>query len=194
MHILIAGLVLFLGMHSVSIVAPAWRDAMAARLGAGWQAIYAIVSIVGLVLIVNGYAAARMAPVVLYSPPPALRWVSLVLMLFVFPLLLAAYLPGRIKAALKHPMLVATKTWAFAHLLANGTLADVLLFGAFLAWAVADRISLKRRTPRPVPGLPATRANDIIVVIGGLVLYALFLEWLHAWLVGMPIVVPGLAA
>jgi uncharacterized membrane protein len=192
MPTLIAGLVIFLGMHSIAIVAPGWRDAVAARLGMGWRLLYSAASIVGFVLIVTGYGSARMTPVVLYTPPVALRWVALVLLAFVFPLLLAAYLPGRIRAAVKHPMLTAT-VWAFAHLLANGTLADVVLFGGFLAWAVADRISVKRRTPRAAPALPATPLNDAIAVIGGLVLYGLFVHTLHAWLIGMPIVIPGVS-
>ncbi|MBS0434018.1 MAG: NnrU family protein, partial [Proteobacteria bacterium] len=100
-------------------------------------------------------------------------------------LLLAAYLPGRIKAAAKHPMLVATKLWATAHLLANGNLADVLLFGGFLAWAVADRISMKQRAQRPLPGAPAGRFNDLIAVLAGLALYALFITVGHRWLIGV---------
>jgi uncharacterized membrane protein len=111
--------------------------------------------------------------------------VALLLMLPVFPLLAAAYLPGRIKAALKHPFLVAVKLWAAAHLLANGTLADVLLFGSFLAWAVADRISLKRRPQRPLPGAPERPMNDLIAVVAGLVLYGVFVTWLHQWLIGV---------
>ncbi len=102
-------------------------------------------------------------------------------MLPVFPLLLAAYLPGRIKAAVKHPMLAAVKMWAFAHLLANGMLADLLLFGGFLIWAVADRISVKRRAVlRPLPGPPPGKFNDVIAVVGGLALYVVFVLWLHA--------------
>ncbi len=134
--------------------------------------VYAVVSLVGFALLVYGYGLARQAPVVLYTPPDGLRHVALLLMLPVFVLLLAAYLPGRIKTAAKHPMLLATKLWATAHLLANGTLADVLLFGGFLAWAVADRISLKRRAPRPMPGMGPPRVlNDVIAVVGGLGLY-----------------------
>ena len=117
-------------------------------------------------------------------PPVALRHVAALLMLPVFVLLLAAYLPGRIKAATKHPMLVATKLWATAHLLANGNLADVLLFGGFLAWAVADRISMKHRVQRP-PGAPAGRLNDLIAVLAGLALYALFITVGHHWLIGV---------
>jgi uncharacterized membrane protein len=181
MYELILGLVVFLGAHSVAIVSPAWRDAMAAQLGARlWRALYSIVSIIGFLLIVHGYGAARLAPHVLYSPPVLLHYAAALLMVPVFPLLLAAYLPGRIKATVKHPMLTATKAWALAHLLANGALADVLLFGGFLAWAVADRISVGKRPPRAIAGAPPSRYNDAIAVIGGLVLYVVFIAWLHA--------------
>ncbi len=186
MSLLIIGLVLFLGIHSVSLFAPAWRDQQVAQRGeAVWKGLYTSVALVGFALLVYGYGLARQAPVVLYTPPTALRHVALLLMLPVFPLLLAAYLPGRIKTAAKHPMLLATKLWALSHLLANGTLADVLLFGGFLAWAVAYRISLKRRVARPVPGAPTGPANDLIVVLGGLALYAVFLFWGHRWLIGV---------
>jgi uncharacterized membrane protein len=189
MTLLVAGLVLFLGVHSVSIVAPTWRDATATRLGEYvWKGAYSLLSLAGFVMIVKGYAAARLDPVVLWVPPGALRHAAAALMLPVFPLLLAAYLPGRIKTRAKHPMVLAVKFWALAHLLANGTLADVLLFGGFLAWAVADRISLKRRAPRPAPGLPPMPANDVVVVVGGLALFAAFALWLHPRLIGMPVV------
>jgi uncharacterized membrane protein len=188
---LVLGLVLFLGMHSVSIVAPQWRERMAARLGTGpWKALYGLVSLVGLVLVVQGYAAARLSPVVVYLPPAWLDHLGMLLLVPVFPMLLAAYLPGRIQRTLKHPMLVAVKTWAVAHLLMNGMLADVVLFGAFLAWAVADRISLKRRPRRAAVSAPAGRWNDAIAVGGGLALYVAFVLWLHAWLIGVA-VVPG---
>ncbi len=185
MTLLVLGLVLFLGIHSVSIVAPAWRDAQAARHEKAWKAIYTVVAIAGFALIVYGYGIARQAPVVLYAPPTWLRHLSLLLLVPVFPLLLAAYLPGRIKTATQHPMLAATKLWALAHLLSNGTLADVLLFGGFLAWAVAERISLKRRVARPVPGAPPSPMNDAIAVVGGLALYGLFVWQAHAWLIGV---------
>jgi uncharacterized membrane protein len=186
MAILVAGLVLFLGVHSISIVNEPLRDRAAARLGEqAWQALYAVVAVAGFVLIVWGYGLARQDPVVVYSPPLWLRHVALPLLLFVFPLLLAAYLPGRIKQAVGHPMLAATKIWAFAHLLANGMLHDLVLFGAFLAWAVVDRVSLKRRQPRPVAGAPPSRFNDAIAVVGGLGLYAWFLFQGHAWLFGV---------
>ena len=186
MTLLVLGLLLFLGIHSVSIVAPGWRDTQAARLGVlPWKAIYSVISLVGFVLLVIGYSAARQSPVVLYTPPTSMRHLAALLMLPVFPLLIAAYMPGRIKAAVKHPMLLAVKFWALAHLLANGTLADVLLFGGFLAWAVADRISVKRRPLRPIPGAPASKANDLIAVVGGLLVYALFVGGAHLWLFGV---------
>jgi uncharacterized membrane protein len=133
MTLLLIGLALFLGIHSVSIVAPSARDRWAASLGTNaWRGIYSLISLAGFVLLIHGYGLARQAPVLLYAPQLWMRHVMLVLMLPVFSLLLAAYLPGRIKAAVKHPMLVAIKTWALAHLLVNGMLADVLLFGGFL--------------------------------------------------------------
>jgi uncharacterized membrane protein len=186
MVLLVIGLVLFLGIHSISIVAPAWRDAQVAQRGdKGWKGIYTVISLVGFALLLYGYGVARQAPVVLYSPPLWMRHVTALLMIPVFPLLIAAYAPGRIKAAAKHPMLAATKLWAFAHLLSNGTLADVLLFGGFLAWAVADRISLKKRPARPIPGAPAGPMNDAIAVVAGLAIYALFVFKAHAWLFGV---------
>lgn len=185
MALLIIGLVIFLGMHSISIIAPAWRDRMAEKMGNGWRAIYAILSIIGLVLIIKGYTIARVNPVVVYVPPLWLHHVTATLMIFVFPLLLATYLPGRIKTLFKHPMLNAVKFWATAHLLANGTLHDIILFGCFLLWAIADRFSIKRRPVRPVKTLPPSPYNDWIALIGGLLLYVAFIHGLHYWLIGV---------
>lgn len=186
MWLLVTGLSLFLGVHSISIVNASWRDRMMARLGErAWQGLFGLIALAGFALIVWGYGLARATPVVLYAPPAGLRHLALLLMVPVFPLLLAAYLPGRIQAATKHPMLAGTKLWAFAHLLANGTLADAVLFGGFLVWAVVDRVSLKHRESRPVPGAPPSRINDPIAVLVGLALYAVFLLWLHRWLIGV---------
>jgi len=187
MGILIVGLVLFLGIHTVSIVAPQWRAAQVARLGERpWKGLYSLASAIGLGLLIYGYGAARHDPVVLYAPPNALRHLALLLMVPVFPLLVAAYFPGRIQAAAKHPMLLATKLWATAHLLANGTLADVLLFGGFLAWAVFDFRAARRRdraagTVYP-PGTPAGTAAAIGV---GVAAWAVFALWGHAALIGV---------
>lgn len=192
MGVLILGLVLFLAVHSISIINEPWRDRLAAKMGErSWQGLYSLASLIGFGLIVWGYGLARYDPVPLYLPPAWLRHIALLLLVPVFPLLLATYLPGRIQTAVQHPTLAATKLWAFAHLLANGMLADVLLFGGFLAWAVADRISLKRRTPRPVDGAPSSRWNDLIAVIGGLALYVAFVLWLHLWLIGVAPVAVG---
>jgi uncharacterized membrane protein len=192
MTYLLAGLLVFLGIHSVAIVAPAWRDRTAARLGdPTWKALFSLVSVVGFVMLVHGYGVARSDAPVLYDPPLFMRHVAALVMLPVFPLLLAAYLPGRISTAVKHPMLTATKAWALAHLLANGSAADVLLFGGFLAWAVADRIAAgKRPAARRTPGAPPARWNDAIAVLGGLALYVLFIGWAHQRLFGVAPLLP----
>lgn len=182
---LVLGLLLFLGMHSVSIVARDARDRWMRGLGEGaWKGLYSVVSLVGFALIVIGYAEARTSPVLLYTPPTGLKHVALLLLLPVFVLLVAAYLRGHFKRVTKHPMLLATKLWALAHLLANGTLADVLLFGGFLAWAIANRMALKRRgevmtsfSPKPM--------HDVIALVAGLGIYAWFAAQGHAWLIGV---------
>jgi uncharacterized membrane protein len=186
MGILVLGLILFLGMHSIAIAAPGLRARAVAAMDEGaWKGLYALVSLAGFVLLVYGFTVARHSPVVLYTPPHFLHHVTFLLMLPVFPLIFAAYLPGRIKSALKHPMLAAVKFWALAHLLANGTLADVALFGAFLAWAVLDRISLKRRAPLGLRTVPPRPFNDLIAVLLGLAVYGLFIGWAHRWLIGV---------
>lgn len=181
---LLIGIVLFFGMHSISIAAEPTRNRFAARSELGWKAFYGVVSLVGVILMVRGYSDLRQTPIFLYIPPVWLQQVATVLMLPVFVLFLAPYFPGKIKTVTKHPQLASVKLWAFSHLLANGTVADVLLFGSFLAWAVADRISMKRRVARPLPGAPESKANDIILVVVGLLVYAAFVLWLHQMLIG----------
>ena len=189
MGLLILGVVLFIGIHSISIINEGLRDRLAAKFGEmGWKGLYSVISIIGFVLLIYGYGQARQNPIVLYNSPAWLHYINYFLMLFVFQLFLAANFPGKIKAMAKHPLLAATKIWAFAHLLVNGTVADVILFGSFLAWAVMDRISMKHRTQRPIMAMPASGLNDIICVVVGLGLYAAFFVWLHAsWIgVGLP--------
>jgi uncharacterized membrane protein len=184
--LLILGLAVFLGVHSLAIVGPEFRARSIRRMGEGaWKGLYALLSLAGFVLICYGFGLARQTPVILYSPPVWLRQVTLLLMLPVFPLLLGAYLPGRIKSAAKHPMLAAVKIWAFAHLLANGTLADVLLFGSFLAWAVIDRLSLKRRAPAVLRSAAPGPWNDVLAVLIGLAIYAVTVGWAHLRLFGV---------
>ncbi len=185
MGVLILGLVLFLGVHSLRTISPDGRDRLAAGYGRGYRAAYSLVSLAGLVLIVWGYGLAREAPIPVWDPPVWTRHLALTLMLPVFTLLIASQLPSRIKMATRHPMLLAVKLWATAHLLANGTLADILLFGAFLAWAVLARISAKRHPRADVaPGAPKP-VNDVIAVVGGLVLYVATLFYLHLHLIGV---------
>lgn len=188
MRVLAFGLILFLGVHSISIVAPNWRDQMVERIGEiPWKGVYSLISIIGFVAIVWGYGAARQTPVILYLPPPWLQHTAMVLLVAVFPLLIAAYFPGKIKAVTKHPMLAGVKIWAFAHLLANGTLADVVLFGSFLIWAGVDRMSMKYREPRSIPGAPPSKANDAIAIVGGIAIYLVIVFWFHGWLFGVPL-------
>ena len=155
------GLVVFFGGHSVS-------GSRAAKLPSGgpraWQLVYSIIALLGFYLLVTGYGAARATAVVLYVAPPWLRFVAAVLMLPAFTLALASVLPGRIRALSRHPLLVATLFWAVAHLLTNGDVADLLLFGTFLLWAVAVLMSLERRPARRKITLPKSVANDAIAV------------------------------
>ncbi len=188
MTTLIIGLIVFLGVHSISNIAPEWRNRRAAAMGEiVWQGLYSVIALVGLVLIVYGYGIARQSPTIVYVSPAWLRNTAIVLLAPVFPLLLAAYLPGRIRSILRNnPMLVATKLWAISHLLANGMLADIALFGSFLAWAGFTRVSLKFRTPRPGRTLPASDLNDVIAVVVGLAIYLAFIRGVHLMLIGVP--------
>jgi uncharacterized membrane protein len=181
MEWLILGLVVFFGGHSISLLALGWRNRVAERLGPrAWQLVYSIVALLGFYLLVNGYGAARAAAAVLYVAPSWLRYVAALLMLPAFTLALASVLPGRIRVLSRHPLLVATLLWAVAHLLTNGSVADLLLFGTFLLWAVAVLISLEHRPARRKFALPKSVVNDAIAIVGGLALYAIFILWLHA--------------
>src|SRR5690606_2407649 len=189
MMMLILGCVLFFGVHSVHFVAPAAREAGLRRLGKKkWMALYSVIAGIGLVMIIIGYGAARQDPSPVYVPPAWGRSAAGVLMLPVFPLLLATYMPGRIQQFVRHPMLWATILWAAAHLLANGNWADIVLFGAFLVWAILDLLSFLYRPAKDIPRLPPKRWIDAIAVIGGLVIYGLFLVAIHRWLTGIPLI------
>lgn len=195
MNLLVAGLVVFLGCHMLPILS-GLRSTLREKLGAGpYKVAFSVVSLAGLVLIVMGYAAARDAgSPLIWDPPTGLRHLAMLLLLPVFVLLIASNLPGRIKAKLKHPMLIAIKLWALAHLLINGDLASMLLFGTFLAWAVIDRISVKRRgggvSMQAVGEALAGNAgrNDLIALVGGLAFYGVFVVWLHEILIGVPVI------
>jgi uncharacterized membrane protein len=186
MTLLILALAVFFGIHLVPTMT-ALRDRLIGRLGeTGYRALFALLSTGSLVLLIFAFAKAPVVTV--WSPPAWTRWIAAVLMLPAFIFLVAAYVPGKIKERLRHPFLVAIKTWALAHLLANGDLASMILFGSFLAYAVYDRISLKAgRKPTSLIGArgPAQPINDVIAVVLGTVLYILTLFWLHRALIGV---------
>lgn len=188
MTLLVLGLLLFLGAHSVRVFADGWRTRMRARLGErGWKGLYTLVSLAGFVLIVWGYGQAREAPAVLWTPPLAMRHVAALLTLVSFVLLAAAYVPRNgLKARLHHPMMLAVKVWALAHLLANGTLADLLLFGGFLLWAVlAFRAARRRDRAEGTPYPAGTGAGTAGAVAVGVAVWLLFAFWAHGALIGV---------
>jgi uncharacterized membrane protein len=188
MTALIAGLVLFLGVHSTRIVADGWRSAQIARLGPGpWKGLYSLLSIAGFALLVWGYGAARAQPVVLWTPPLWTRHLAATLMLPALVLLVAAYVPGNhIKAALHHPMVLAVKVWAIAHLLANNTLADLLLFGGFLLWAIFSyRAARGRDRAAATVYPPGTVGGTAVALLLGVALWAALAFGGHAALFGV---------
>ncbi|TAM21032.1 MAG: NnrU family protein [Rhodanobacter sp.] len=188
MSMLILGLVIFLGMHSVRIFVPDWREKQVARLGVlPWKSLYATVSIIGFVVLIWGFGLARQHPALLYIPPMWLRHLNALFTLVAFVLLAAAYVPrNRIKARLGHPMLLAVKVWALGHLLATGMLRDVVLFGALLAWAIALFAVLRRRDRLTGTTYPAgTLRGDVTTVLIGVVVWAIFAFWLHQALIGV---------
>ena len=188
MLILLAGLVLFLGIHSIRVFADAWRSRQISRIGLmPWKGIYSVVSIVSFGLIIWGFSLERAVPVYLWIPPAWTRHVTIGLMLISFILLIAAYVPGNgIKARVGHPMLLAVKVWALAHLIANGTLADVILFGAFLVWSVVNFAVSRRRDRLAGVTYPnAGMARTVITVIVAAVAFVLFAHFGHMWLIGV---------
>lgn len=188
MTALILGLVIFLGVHSVRIVADDYRSAFIARRGPGaWKGLYSVASLVGFVLIVWGYGQARAQPIVLWAPIPGAAHAAALLTLVAFVLLAAKDVPrNHIKARVQHPMVAGVKVWAFAHLIANHTLADLLLFGGFLAWSIASFAAARRRdraagTVYP----PGTWRGTLLTVAAGTAAWAVFAFWLHGWLIGV---------
>jgi len=188
MTALILGLIIFIGMHSVRIVSDDFRTRQLAKVGVStWRAMHAAVSLVGFVLIVVGYGIARGDPVFVWNPPLWTRHITILLTIPAFILFAASFVPGtRMRARVGHPMLAGVKTWAFAHLIANGTLADILLFGTFLVWSIVAYASARRRDRKAgtiYPVGPVMR--DVTAVVAGLVAWAAFVFWLHAWLIGV---------
>jgi uncharacterized membrane protein len=188
--VMIVGLVLFLGVHTLTTQRKLRARFVAAMGESGYKIGYALVSLAGLALIVWGfshYRASGWIPV--WSPPKALKHLNTALMLPAVIMVAAAYLRGRIYATLKHPMLAGVKLWAFGHLLANGDLGGIILFGSFLAWAVFDRISLKGRTDPGAPPIPVGGVtNDLIAVAVGIVAYLALAFAFHPVVIGVPVI------
>jgi uncharacterized membrane protein len=188
MTILIIGLAIFLGMHSVRIVAEGWRVAQIARAGEiTWKLGYSVLSALGLALVIWGYGLARHAPLVLWHPPIGMRHAAALLTLIAFVFVAAAYVPrNHLKARFHHPMVLGVKAWAAGHLMANGTVADVVLFGSYLAWAVASFIAARKRDRRSGAVYAAgTAAGTGTAVVVGVVAWAVFAFWLHGVLIGV---------
>jgi uncharacterized membrane protein len=193
MSLLIVGLIVFLGTHAFTM-ARGTRAAVIARFGEGaYKGLYSVISLAGIVLISIGYGQYRAEGYIpVWDPPVWTRHLALLLVWFAFVFFVAAYLPGRIKRMAKgHPMLLGLKIWATAHLLANGDLGSILLFGSFLTWGVAARISAKRRDEVVPHGGPAAPPlgwrNDLLAVGVGTVAYLAFVYWLHPWLIGVAV-------
>lgn len=190
MLLLIAGLILFLGFHSLRIVAPGVRPGLIERLGEnGWRVLYSAASLATLAVLVWGFAEARTEAPVLWYPPVWTRHIALTLMLPAMICLVASALPtGHIRQKLKFPLTVAVKIWALAHLIANGELSSILLFTAFLGWAVALRIALKKAVARGELAYPVfvSARYDVIAIIAGIALWVWMIFGLHEWLIGVP--------
>lgn len=188
MTVLLIGLLLFLGAHSVRIVADDWRGATLARVGEmRWKGVYSLLSVVGLALLVWGYGLARQQPLVLWQPPAWTRHMASLLTWVAFVLVAAAYVPrNALKARLHHPMVLGVKAWALAHLLANGNVADVLLFGAFLLWAAASfRAARRRDRAAGAADAPGTPASTLATLVVGTAAWAGFALWAHAAWIGV---------
>lgn len=188
MTYLILGLMIFLGVHSVRIVAEDWRTRTRNRVGAlPWKGLFSVLSLLGFGLIIYGFGQARQQPVQLWSPPVGMRHLASLLTLIAFVLLAAAYVPGnRIKARIHHPMVLAVKVWALAHLLANGNVGHVVLFGSFLVWAVLDFSAARRRDRQEGTLYPAGNMSaTVITLIVGVIGWLAFAFWLHGLLIGV---------
>lgn len=189
---LLLGLLLFIGVHLVS-TAPELRGGLARRFGeAGFKIVYSLIALAGFALIVAGYHKIQQhtgkSPQ-LWKPPSWGRHVAMLLMLPVFPLLIATYLKGRLAGIVRHPMITAVKFWALAHLFVRGDAASLLLFGGLLAWAVYDRITLKDREARGLVTVGSGPIlNDVIAIVAGLALYYAMIRWGHAALIGVSLV------
>ncbi|MCD6004564.1 NnrU family protein [Halomonas sp. IOP_6] len=190
MTIMIIGLLIFLGSHSVSIFAEDWRQRQIVKHGENtWKIAYSVVSVIGLAIAIYGFGQMRLDPIYVWFPPMGLRHAVALLMVPAFIMLVAAYVPrNAIKAKLGHPMMLAVKIWAFSHLLANGRLGDIIFFAAFLVWAIlAFKAAKKRDRLQPVNPVPTSAPATIATVVIGLIAYVLFALYLHTLVIGVPV-------
>ncbi|MET4577247.1 putative membrane protein [Ottowia thiooxydans] len=188
MLILVLGLVLFLGVHSVRIFAEGWRSRTVSSMGPlTWKAVYSVISVIGFVMIIWGYGMARQQPVMVWSPPMGMKHANSLFTLLAFIFLAAAYIPrNHLKAKMHHPMVLGVKLWAFGHLLATGKLADLILFGSFLLWAVLNfRAARQRDRAQGTVYPPGTLTATVLTILVGAVAWAAFAFWLHAALIGI---------
>lgn len=188
MMVMLLGLLLFLGTHSVRIVAEGWRQTQIERFGkARWKLAYSLVAALGLALTIYGYGLTREEPLTVWFPPMWTQHLVALLMIPAFIFLVATYTPSHMRSVLRHPMMLSVMLWACGHLLVNGSLGDILLFGAFLGWSIVAFRAARAREERE--GMTTARARfsgDVIAVLLGLTLYFAFAFYLHAWLIGVP--------
>lgn len=188
MTMLIAGMALFFGTHLIRVVAPEFREDMVSRLGPwAWKGLYSVLALAGFFLIVAGYGSVRLTSGLLWGPPPP--WTRMLAGLVMAPalvLLVAAFLPGRIRASLRHPMMLATIAWAAVHLLANSRVADLLLFGGFLAWALVVTVAAYRRPPT-ASSRKSSLVYDGLAILIGLAAWGWLAYRGHLLLFGMPV-------
>ena len=191
MLFLVWGLVIFLGTHSIRVTGDSLRDQLVQSIGpARFKAIYALSSLLGFALLVYGFGIARDMPVVLWTPPPAMKHLAYLLTLLAMVLMAAVYVPhNAIKAKLHHPMVLSVKVWALAHVLANGTLAHLVLFGSMLTWSVvlfkASRARDKRNQMVYAAG---NKGATILTIEIGIAMWLVFFGWAHGWLIGVQVV------
>lgn len=190
MWFLVVGLLLFLGTHSIRISGDTLRDRLIAGLGlARFKALYAIASLLGFGLLVYGFGIARDSPVVLWTPPTALKHLTYLLTLLSMVLMAAVYVPrNAIKAKMHHPMVLSVKVWALAHLLANGNLAHMVLFGSILLWSVLLFKASRARDKRlQVVYVPGNKASTLLTLEIGFAMWLVFVAWAHGWLIGVQV-------
>jgi uncharacterized membrane protein len=188
MNLLVLGLIVFFGVHSIGMAAPAWRERIVARIGlTPWKGGFALISLIGLGLVVYGYGQARLDPIMVWQPPFWTRHIAAPLMLVAFICIAATYVPGSwIKTKFGHPMLAGVKTWSFAHLITNGMLADIALFGAFLAWSVLEFRIHRRRDKAAGTVYPRiSKHRDLLVLFLGVAGALVFMFFLHQPLIGV---------